>query len=330
MNKKRKQIISLLLAFLLVLGLAGCGENQAENHIDYNQVLTEASTALLTQAPEAGYGSVGGEWLVFGMARWESDLIEDAWYENYYETIETHVKACKGVLDARKHTEYSRVILALTAIGKNPTDVAGYNLAEPLANFEGTIFQGINGPAYALIALDSGNYEVPKVKGHGTQATREMYVDYLLSKEVEGGGWSLSGSGTADVDATAIVLQALARYQSNEDVQAAVERGVDALAGLQNEEGKYTSYDVESSESLAQVIVALTELGIDVTDARFVKDGKTLADRLLEFRAEDGGFKHTLDGESDMMATEQAFYALVGLNRVAQGMSSLFYITPIV
>ena len=330
MNKRKKQIISLLLTLLLVLGLAGCTGNQAENNIDYNQVLTEASTALLTQAPEAGYGSVGGEWLVFGMARWESETVDEAWYEAYYETIEAHVKACKGVLDARKYTEYSRVILALTAIGKNPTDVAGYNLIEPLANFEGTIFQGINGPAYALIALDSGNYEIPKIKGDGTQATREMYVDYLLSKEASGGGWSLSGSGVADADATAIVLQALARYQSSEDVQAAVERGVEVLAGLQNDDGSYTSYEVSSSESIAQVIVALTELGIDITDSRFVKDGKTLADRLMEFRAEDGGFKHTLDGESDMMATEQAFYALVGLYRVEQGMSSLFYIVPIV
>lgn len=330
MNMKKKKIISLILIFLLVLGLAGCRGNQTEEKNNLDDVLNQTASALLTQVPEAGYGSVGGEWLVFGMARWDSGTLDDAWFEAYYDVVEGYVKDCKGVLETRKYTEYSRVVLALTAMGKDPANVGGYNLLEPLADFEGITFQGINGPAYALIALDSGNYEIPKVQGDGTQATRDMYIDYLLSKEAEGGGWSLSGTGAADVDATAIVLQALARYQSNENVQAAVERGVNKLSELQTEDGNFTSYDVQSSESVSQVIVALTELGIDIADERFVKDGKTLEDKLLEFQAEDGGFRHTLDGESDLMATEQAFYALIGLNRVQQGLPSLFYITPVV
>ena len=143
-----------------------------------------------------------------------------------------------------------------------------------------------------------------------------MYVDYLLEKELDGGGWSLSGGDGADADLTAMVLQALAAYQEREDVQTVVERGVSVLAQLQNENGSYTSFETDSSETISQVILALCKLGISMEDERFVVDGKTLADRLLEYYTEDGGFRHTMDGESDMMATEQAFCALVGLHQV--------------
>ena len=329
MNHKKRKIISIMLTLLLVLGLAGCGKSTESEAVDLGSVLGETAQMLIDANPNPAYGSIGGEWVVFGLASWDGEVPEEAWFDTYYANLENYVKNCEGVLDARKHTEYSRVILALTVMGKDPADVAGYNLLEPLADFDATVFQGINGPAYALLALDSGNYQVPAVKGEGTQADREMYVDYILSKELEGGGWSLSGSGTAEADLTAMVLQALAKYQAREDVASAVQRGVDILAGLQSEEGGYVSFDVKSSESLAQVILALSELGIAMDDERFVKEGKTLVDRLLEYRADGGGFKHTLDGESDMLATEQAFYALVGCSLAQEG-TSIFSVRPAV
>ena len=328
MNKMKK-IISIMLAFLLLLGLAGCGKSTAGETPDLGVVLGETAQLLVDANPNPGYGSIGGEWVAFGLARWDGEVPEEAWFDTYYANLENYVKDCEGVLDARKHTEYSRVILALTAMGEDPANVAGYNLLEPLADFDATVFQGINGPAYALLALDSGNYQIPTVKGDGTQADREMYVDYILSKELEGGGWSLSGSGSAEADLTAMVLQALAKYQDREDVQTAIGRGIDMLAGMQSEDGGYASFDVKSSESLSQVILALSELGIAMDDERFVKDGKTLVDRLLEYRADDGGFKHVLDGESDMLATEQAFYALVGCSLAQEGMS-IFSVRPVV
>ena len=70
--------------------------------------------------------------------------------------------------------------------------------------------------------------------------------------------------------------------------------------------------------------MALAELGISLDDSRFVKNGKTLLDGLLQFRQADGGFSHLVDGETDLLATEQAFYALVAANRVAQGEASLY------
>ena len=96
---------------------------------------------------------------------------------------------------------------------------------------------------------------------------------------------------------------------------------------VKEENGGFVAYDSESSESIAQVIVALTELGVSLTDSRFVKSGNTLVSRLLEFRTENGAFRHILDGEEDVMATEQGFYALVAVSRAEQGKSTLYTMT---
>lgn len=90
---------------------------------------------------------------------------------------------------------------------------------------------------------------------------------------------------------------------------------------------QYIVYGAESSESVAQVLTALTELGLNPEDARFVKNGTTLESCLLSFRDEDGSFRYVLDGEPDLMATEHAFYALVALKRAALGESTLYTMT---
>lgn len=341
MLKRKNVLLSLVLVLVFTFGLAACDKGQAgeEQSINITQqqttnwekqgdILADTASMLLESTPQPAFGSVGGEWLVFGLSCWGGE-VPQAWYDSYYTAVESYVQECEGVLDERKYTEYSRVIIALTAMGKNPADVGGYNLLTPLADYEQTIFQGLNGPVYALLALDMGNYEIPENTTENTQATREMYVDCILDAELEEGGWSLSG-GDAEIDITAMVLQALAKYQDREDVAEATERALTFLSEQQNEEGGYTVYDAESSETISQVIVALTELGISIDDERFVKNGRTLEDRLLDFMADEGGFKHVLDRESDMIATEQAFYALVALNRAEQGMPSLYRLRPVV
>lgn len=287
--------------------------------------LQECAEMLTTSIPEPTCGSVGGEWVVFGLARWGGEVPEE-WFETYYKNLEEYVISCEGILHPKKYTEYSRVILALTAIGKDPADVGGYNLLEPLADFEQTIFQGVNGPAFALLALDSGNYEIPENVTGSTQATRELYVDYILSQELEAGGWALSGD-QVDIDITAMVLQALAKYTDRQDVAEAAERALDVLSQQQNENSGYIAFDAESSESISQVIAALAELNVSVLDERFVKNEKNMAERLLEFQSEDGGFKHLMDGDSDLMATEQAFYALVALDRAMCNETSLYNVS---
>lgn len=267
--------------------------------------------------------SVGGEWLIMALARSEQE-VPKAYYENYYKEVEAYVKAHQGILHDKKYTEYSRVILALTSIGKDPKNVAGYNLLTPLGDFNKSIWQGVNGPIFALIALDSYPYTMPVNKEAKVQATREMYIEEILKSQLADGGFALA-STSAEPDMTAMALQALAKYTDNKKVAKAVNRGLKRLSLMQNEKGGYTYLGKENSESVIQVIMALCELGIDINDSRFVKNGYTLLDNLMTFRKSDGSFIHAKgDLESDGMATEQALYAMVNLRRIQNKQNSFY------
>lgn len=85
-------------------------------------------------------------------------------------------------------------MLALTAIGKDPASVAGFNLLKPLADFEQVTKQGINGTIFALLALDSGNYEIPENPDAAVQATRQMYVDDCSRGNCRTADWTLTAA----------------------------------------------------------------------------------------------------------------------------------------
>ncbi|MCQ2566256.1 MAG: S-layer homology domain-containing protein [Clostridia bacterium] len=320
-----KRGVSILLAMCLLVTMSVSAF--AASSADLKSLVTKSAENMVSAVRNPQAGSIGGEWAVLGLAR-SGCAVPEGYFEGYYATIEAYVKACGGVLHEKKYTEYSRVIIALTSIGKNPADVAGYNLLTPLGDYEKTIWQGLNGPIWALIALDSGNYPMPQNPQAATQATRDMYVDRILACQLNDGGWNLTtqgGEGAADTDMTGMALQALAKYTDRKDVAAAVEKGLACLSALQNSSGGFSSWGTSNSESCVQVIVALCELGVDLNDSRFVKNGKTLLDNLLSFRNSDGSFKHTYEGSgSNQMATEQGFYGLVAAWRSQEGKNSLY------
>ena len=303
----------------MLVSLAACGKEEPP--------IEKTARYLQAQIPEPTCAAVGGDWLVFGLAR--SGLkVPQKYFDAYYKNVEEYIVSVNGVLSRKKNTEYSRVILAMSAIGKNPANVAGFNLLLPLGDFDETVRQGVNGAIFALLALDSGNYEIPENPDAAVQATREGYVEEILSRQNEDGGWSLAG-GTSDVDLTAMALQALAKYRSDAAVSGAVERGLAWLEWEQEPNGAYLSWDEENSESVSQVIVALTELGVSLDDERFVKNGQTLPQVLERFACEDGSYRHTLNGGGDEMATEQALYALAAIHRAETGETTLYDMTDV-
>lgn len=318
LTRARCALFCLLAALLAVL--CACTQTQ-------NAPLAQTVQYLCEENPSPGFSSVGGEWLVFALARADARTPE-GYYEAYLQNLESALHEKGGVLSEKKYTEYSRVVLALTALGKDPSDFAGYDLLRPLADYEQVTRQGINGPIFALLALDSRDYAIPAAPEAAVQATRELYVAALLDAELPGGGWSLGG-GAADIDLTAMALQALAKYRTQRAVEEAVVRGTALLASLQDDDGGFSSWGESSCESVAQVLVALTELGIAPDDSRFVKNGKTVADALLRFSCGSGAFAHTLNGNADAMATEQACYALAALARAESGKTALYDMTDV-
>lgn len=283
-------------------------------------------------APVVSY--LFGEWAVLGLARAKVPLSE-AYIAAYYEKVVAYVQknmGADGVLvdpESRNPTvtDNERIILALTAIGKDPANVGGENLLKALQDKDimkvtDTSNTDINGLVMGLLALNSRNYT----------SDTSWLVQAVLAQQNEDGSWSASADtkSVGDVDMTAMALQALAPYYKdggNETVNTAVEKALNWLSG------KYQSgYD--SSESCAQVVIALSALNLDAnTDARFTKtvEGKTLSvlGNLLQYRvAENGGFKHQFaDKAVNEMATEQALCAMAAYARFTEKANALYDMT---
>ena len=271
-----------------------------------------------------GVGSIGGEWMALGLAR-SGRTVPEGYYDAVVKYVKDNIDS-NGRLDKNKATENARIILALTAIGKDVTNVDGHDLLAGLNEMSYLSKQGINGAIFTLIALDSHNYTP------AGDVTRDKLVQAILDAQISGdGGWSLDGKN-ADVDMTAMAIQALAAYyKSNSSAKKAVDKGLSWLSSVQQNDGGFTSWGAANSESCAQVIVALTALGIDpAKDSRFIKNGVSVLDALCSFAVNGGGFKHlATETSANGMATEQGFYALVAYYRLLNGQSSLYDMTDV-
>lgn len=316
-----KRTVSLLMALLLLIALAAPAAAVTEDRL---RALTE-ETAAYTLQSSLEYGS---EWVVIALARSGYDVPREV-FDRYYESVKAAVVEREGVF--RKFTEYAKLSIALTAIGRDPGDVGGYDLLEPLTNYDNMLSVGINGVSWALLGLDCGAY---RTNDAAYTAVRQRYVELLLSRQLADGGFSLVGKGggsmPADTDITAMTLQALAGYLGQPDVDEAVDRAVARLSEMQQADGSYQSMGISNSESAAQVLIALDALGISAEDERFVKNGVSALDSVLSYKQADGSYLHLMDGSGvGSIATEQAFCALTATLRRMRGQTSLYRMTDV-
>ncbi len=276
-------------------------------------------------------GSTGGEWMVIDLTR-AGNACPDGYYENVVDFVNKNINE-KEQLHRSKSTENSRVILGLTSAGYDVTNVGGHNLLFGLTDMNYLKKQGVNGPIWALIAFDCYDYEIPTNPTATQQVTREGIIDYVLSMQHNDGGWSLQANVTlpSDPDVTGMALQALAPYyNSNSKVKSAVDEALVMLSGMQSDVGGFGSIDGACTESCAQVIVALTALGIDPeTDSRFIKNGISVLDSMCIFAVDGGGFEHVPNGGRNGMATEQGQYALASYFRFKNDQTSLYDMTDV-
>lgn len=271
------------------------------------------------------YGSVAGEWTMLAIAR--GDYMDSAYMQKYLSNLKQTLDSCQGVLSSNKYTEYARVILSLSSLRMDASNVFGYSLVAPLGEYDKVTSMGVMSAAFALLALDSRRYDEALLADTGNKTTRDKLITYLIGCEKAQGGFAVSGD-VADVDVTAIVLTALAPYkESYPSVSGIIDRGISILSKLQRSGGGYQSYGVPNAESTAQVLVAMATLNISVQDERFQKNGNSVLDALYTFQNEDGSFSHIQGTGANALATDQALYALVALNRRLNGKTNLYDMT---
>lgn len=314
-------IIIILLICRFLAASFGISAGQ-DRDTDVSAQLCAVLEYLRESAADADDISKLGEWTVIALRT--GGMPDSGLNDRYLAYITEKVRAEApgksplGALDEHKPTENARIVLALSAIGADPADIGGYDLTAPLCDVDWVCSGTVNGPVFALLALNAS--------GAGDADTRNKLADYILECRLSDGGWALSGK-RADPDVTAMALQALAVCSDRPDVVSAAHSAIDALARLQHENGGYLSYGRENSESASQVIIALCAWGIDPrTDSRFIRNGRSLFDVLMEYRAPDGGFCDVPEqGTSpSRMASEQAALALAALEKLGQGGGALY------
>ena len=299
-------------------------------------VLNATMTKLASTVTAPVFGTTAGEWTVFSLARGNYFAKDNAYFTDYYnrivETVNTEAASVNmnGALHANKSTENSRLIVALSAIGKNATSVGNWDLVEAYSanGFSWIKKQGLNGTIWALIALDSNNYPTSDT------TIRQQCVDDILAKQHDDGGWATAANLTyaSDPDMTGMALTALYPYREQPAVAAAAEEAFACLSAMQHDNGTFASGGSECSESCAWVIVAATAWGINPdTDSRFIKNGNSVVDGLLAHYLEsEAQFQHIIGAGANAMATDQSCYALVAYDRFINGKTALYDYSDVV
>lgn len=314
----KKRLICLIMAIILLVSVLPCAGAAHKSELDMALEKTENYYKSNLKSPDSSSG-----WVMVALNGGDFYL-EKSYTDTYYKAMESYVSSCGGRLSETRFTKYSLAVLGITAAGYDPRNVAGYDLTAPLSEFENVKKQGLNGPIFALIALDCGEYPCD---------IRDKYADYILSRQLDDGGWAFNGD-VSDPDMTAMAIQALSKYIERDDVAEAVKKGISRLSSMQDKNGGYASWGVTNSESAAQTIIAMSELGIAANDERFIKNGHTVLDNLLSYQNPDGSFCHEKGKGTDGIATEQAFIAMAAAKRTQDGLKGIYsmgdkYVKPI-
>ena len=301
---------------------------------DIDTVLSKVRSYILSKDTKPDYSSI---WNVIGLKR-SGLYVPESYINLFYSNVIAYCESKDWQITRAKYSDYSKLILALTAIGVDARDVMGHNLLAYLSDYENVSRQGNNGTIWALIALKSNPaYEIPEDPSAVQQNSEELLVKKVVGMQCQDGGWTLMGT-TGDSDMTGMAMQALASYYNKDgykDVTAAIDKGLAWIEKNQLSSGGFGTMNTETSESVAQIITALCGVGIDCgEDARFIKNGKWPMTGLFQYYMPEGGFMHVAadagnngggaGGIIDGMATEQGLYATVAYRRFLDGETFLY------
>lgn len=336
--KKSTRIISVLLICIFVFCQVSFAAEDTKTLANTAMNDTVISMAANYKAVTPQFGD---EWGIMALAL-SSQSGLDTVFSKYWLSVESYVadripqvnfEGAENAIDRNRSTENARLIIALSSIQKYASSVAGYDITKPFNSFTWISRMGLMGPIYTLIALDTYGYELKD------SSIRQQCVDYIVDAQLASGGWDLAKK-KADVDVTAMALQALYNYKAQPKVKSAADKALNWLSSAQFNDGGYSSYGFENSGSAAQVLIALCTWDINpLTDSRFIKNGNSVLSNMLTYRVKDSqlgwGFTHTMEDSSNgsekyqggayiAMSTHQCAYALIAYNRYVNNAKKLY------
>ena len=285
------KLIALLLALLLSVSV---GISAVASHGELpHDLMGEDLQAWANDSLPAMAGE-GGEWYAIALTQGEFSV----------DLTEYAVALTAFFLGDERQNPVERQRCALTLAAMGITEYAGQTAEETIGK------QGVMSLIFGLHLLRNG--------GECASHTPQSVSRQLVSLQLADGGWALSGQ-YGDVDVTAMALQALAANKNT--WEESIQKGVAFLESKQQPSGGFKSYGVENSESVSQVIIALTALGVDPrTDYRFAG----IMEAWESYRLSNGRFAHVIGGEANGHACAQALLAYVSLWRFDNGLDGLY------
>lgn len=316
-----REMTAVIIDRAMVMQNKGATKVNITEKATISNQMTERYMLLNVTSPEIA--SVGGEWAVIGFALNNAKVTDD-FYLNYWSKASEYVVNQNSLSERKfsnKITDAQRIAIAMTASGFDPKVISGelnlidytWNKAEKMPDLSENQQklgerQGLNELIYGLICIDLDE----EYTYENANITRDEITELILEYQAQDGGFnSVKNSKTSDVDYTSMAIYALSKYDLIQ-----VDTAIMTLSELQLDSGGFSgnynsdSEIIENSESLSQVIMAFSSLKIDIHEYFTLQGKPSPIEALLEYQKSDGSFAHMLDGESDQMATEQAYIAL--------------------
>ncbi|UTB71230.1 hypothetical protein A4W71_09425 [Latilactobacillus curvatus] len=232
-----------------------------------------------------------------------------------------------------KPNDLARVILNLQAMGIDPTNFDGRNLANELYESKTATNMGSYMDATILLALVSGHYQAPKDAKFTVSDLVASLVKDGQNMGNDGWGYEKDGVKTKDVDTTAVGMLALKTallandtYQLNDilvsQANTLLTNAQEFIESSATLDGGYgiNGFSPSNTNSTAMGLAALATNGVDTTKVLEYKKGSALSS-LLSFQNEDGSFKTDY---SVSLATGQALLGLKAYQEYVAKKGSLY------
>lgn len=298
---KTKYLLCTLVISIMLLSLSSCGFVSPEGKV--KSEVEAVAKQVKEMAPRGNMESLGGTWALIGMIRSRvKDLGTEKYKEEYYNDVRAKLKAKKGILDKEYYTTYERTAMGVKLVGKDPENIDGYNIAKYVDDYEKVTNQGPNAVAFALISSNMAGFKLKN---------EEKYINSLISDINSGNQYS----DKRQLDYATMAIQGLSYYKNRDNVNENIEKWLEAMGKLQEEDGS-----MGNCESTVEMIIALTSIGKDpLKEKAFTKNGKTLLDGLLSYKVK-GGYAHAKeDNKKNIMATEKALLGLTSMKLYFDG-----------
>lgn len=319
-------------------------KNPKNGFADYSERAKKAQEILVQKIYDTtfkggkyipGIEDSNGLYTVFSLAR--AEFKADAFYDAVYAKVKAQLGAIKAdngkfyddqkkkyvsqdsiVKDGYASQTYAKIALCVTALGKDASDVNGFNLIEKLADKAVYAASGIySRETTILLAIDAKNYTLPTGEGYLTRAELVNAAAADVENQIK------QSLDWKSLDSAAMAIQPLAAYQSESEVQAEgidhvlVKKACDKvwklLYHMQSADGKYgDSYSESNAWTTAQIMITAGLFGMDAASEQdgtdLIKNGMTLYDDAL-------GFVNTETGAvDDSLMSFQPEQLLRGIN----------------